>query len=55
MNFKDQLQSATLITLVTKWSPFGHRVLGHRFSEDRAHAKKLVIHTLSKIMPIINN
>jgi len=34
--------------LVTKWSPFGHRVLGHRLSKDRAHAQKLIIHALLK-------
>ena len=37
-----------LTTLVTKWSPFGHRVLGHRFLKDIAHAQKLIIYALLK-------
>ena len=28
--------------MVTKWSPFGHRADGHRFSKGRVHARRII-------------
>jgi len=37
-----------LITLVTKWSPFGHWALGHRFSQASLSIDKLIFDAIGE-------